>query len=44
MTEEDERTAGGGVNPSGAEEYRDKDRYSVRFTSEDASSDDEKKG
>lgn len=43
MTEEDERTVNGGVNPSGAEEYRDKDRYSVRFSSEDASSSDEKK-
>lgn len=43
MTEEDERTAGGGVNPSGAEEYRNKDRYSVRFSPEDAFSDDVKK-
>lgn len=43
MTEEDERTDNGGVTPSGAEEYRDKDRYSVRFSSEDVSSDDVKK-
>ena len=43
MTEEDERAASGGVIPSGAEEYRDKDRYSVRFLLEDDSSDDVKR-
>ena len=43
MTEEDERTADGGVVPSEAEEYRDKDRYSIRFSQEDVSSDDVKK-
>ncbi len=45
MTEEDERTNNGGVTPtpSGTEEYRDKDRYSVRFSSEDISSGDVKK-
>ena len=42
MTEEDERTASGGAIPSEAEEYRDKNRYSVRFSSEDASSDEAK--
>ncbi len=43
MTEEDERTANGGTIPSGAEEYRGEDRYSVRSLSEDRSSDDVKK-
>ena len=41
MTEEDKRTNNGGVIPSGAEEYRNEDRYSVRFSSEDISSDEE---
>lgn len=43
MTEEDERTSNGGVNPSEAEEYRDETRYSVRSASGNVSSDEIKK-
>jgi len=42
MTEEDDRTNNGGVIPSGSEEYRDDNRYSVHFSSEEASSNEAK--
>ena len=42
MTEEDEQINNGGMNPSGTEEYREGDRYSVRVVPE-ASPDSEKK-
>ena len=43
MTEEEEQTVDGGVNPSEAGEYRDNNRYSARFPSEEVSSEEEKK-